>query len=76
MYEYAANQIIALLDDGRDAEARALFMEHLAGHCREIDQAVSDFFGRERYDDAQLWEVFALAYREGWFNLMVHYAEV
>ena len=68
MYDREARQIIALLDQGQDAEARTLFLEHLAGPCREIDQVVSEFFDHARYDDDQLWEVFALAYRQGWFG--------
>jgi hypothetical protein len=68
MYDREASQILDLLYDGQEVEARELFMEQLAGHCREIDQAVSEFLGYERYGDEQLWEVFAGAYRRGWFN--------
>jgi hypothetical protein len=68
MYDHEATQIIDLLDTGQDVEARVLFMAHLVAHWREIDQTVSAFSGRKQYDDAQLWEVFTLAYREGWFT--------
>jgi hypothetical protein len=68
MYDCEARQIIAFLEQGQDAEARTLFLAHLAGPCRAIDQAVSECFDRAPYDDDQLWEVFALAYRLGWFG--------
>jgi hypothetical protein len=68
MYDREAAEIFDLLDDGREEEARALFMEHLVGRCRDIDQAVSECFDHERYDDEHLWKVFALAYRQGWFG--------
>jgi hypothetical protein len=68
MYDRETNQIITLLEQGQDAEARTLFLEHLAGRCRAIDQVVSECFDQERYNDDQLWEVFAMAYRLGWFG--------
>ena len=63
MYEVEAIQLIDLLRNGQEAEAQALFMAHLLGHCRDIDQMVSECMGRERFSDDQLWEVFAMAYR-------------
>jgi hypothetical protein len=57
MYDREAHQILALLDQGQDTEARALFMEHLVAHCRAIDQVISAGFGSAPYDDAHLWEV-------------------
>jgi hypothetical protein len=70
MYDREAHQILVLLEQGHAAEARALFMEQLVTHCRDIDAAVSAGFGAASYDAARLWEVFALAYRQGWFGGM------
>lgn len=69
MYDHEAGQIIDLLDDGLEAEARTLFMEHLAGPCRAIDQALGKIFGRQPYTDEHLWQVFQGVYRRGWFSL-------
>jgi hypothetical protein len=69
MYDHEVTQIIHLLYTGQEAAARVRFMEYLVGHCRTLDQAVSACVGHARYDDAQLWEVFTMAYQEGWFTL-------
>ena len=69
MYNPAANQIIALLEAGQDAQARALFLQHLVAHCRRIDQQVGKALGRKPYTDERLWQVFKGAYHLGWFSL-------
>jgi hypothetical protein len=69
MDDHAAAQILALLGEGREAEARTLFMKQLVAHCRDIDRVISEFFSQARYDDAHLWEVFALASRQAWFGM-------
>jgi hypothetical protein len=43
MPDREAHHILALLDQGQDAEARTLFLDRLAGRCRDIDQAVSAY---------------------------------
>ena len=69
MYNRAANQIIALLEDGQEAKARTLFLKHLAAHCRKIDQALGKMLGQKPYTDEHLWQVFKGVYRRGWFSL-------
>jgi hypothetical protein len=69
MYNPAANQIIALLDDGQDAQARTLFMTQLAAHCRKIDQGLGTILEQDPYTDERLWQVFMEIHRIGWFSL-------
>jgi len=69
MYNRAANQIIALLDAGRERKARALFMKHLAAHCRGIDQALGTILDQDPYTDERLWQVFQEVHRIGWFSV-------
>jgi len=69
MYTRAANQIIALLDEGQDAKAHTLFMTHLAAHCRQLDQALGKMLGQHAYTDERLWQVFQEVHRAGWFSL-------
>ena len=69
MYNRAANQIIALLDAGRERKARALFMKHLAAHCRKIDEALGKILDQNPSTDEHLWQVFQEVHRIGWFIL-------
>jgi hypothetical protein len=69
MYNRAANQIIALLESGQETQARALFMQHLAAHCRKIDQGLGNILEQDPYTDERLWEVFQEGHRLGWFSL-------
>ena len=69
MYSRIANQIIALLDAGQDTQARALFMAHLAAHCRQLDQGLGNILAQDPSTDERLWQVFLKAHRIGWFSL-------
>jgi len=69
MYNPAANQIIALLDAGRETHARTLFMQHLAAHCRKIDRGLGNILETDPYTDERLWEVFREVHHSGWFSL-------
>ena len=69
MYNPAANQIIALLDAGQETQARALFMTHLAAHCRKLDQGLGNILEQDPYTDERLWQVFQAVHHIGWFSL-------
>jgi hypothetical protein len=69
MYNRAANQIITLLDAGQETQARALFMQHLAAHCRKIDCGLGKILEKDSYTDERLWQVFLEVHHIGWFSL-------
>ena len=68
MYNPATTKILDLLDAGEERKARALFMTHLAAHCRKIDAALGRVLQKRRYTNERLWQVFKGAYHLGWFN--------
>jgi hypothetical protein len=68
MYEHEVRQIIALLREGQDTEARTLFMKHLLDHCRALDHALGELQGWEPNTDEYLWQVFKRAQHFGWFH--------
>ena len=63
------SQIIALLREGQDAAARALFMTHLLDHCRELDQTYGTLYGWEPNTDEHLWQVFKGVQHWEWLHL-------
>ena len=68
MYDREVRQIIALLREGQDAEARTVFMQHLLGHCQALDQAIGKLYGWEPNTDERLWQVFQGVRHLEWFH--------
>jgi hypothetical protein len=71
MYEREVDKIIALLQEGHDAEARALFMTLILDHCRALDHALGEVLGWAPNTDDYLWQVFQGALHVGWFHCAV-----
>jgi hypothetical protein len=69
MYDREVRQILSLLRDGQEAEARAVFMKHLLAHCRALDQALGQLLGWAPNPDEYLWQVFKGLQHLEWFSL-------
>jgi len=68
MYDREAREIVTLLRDGQEAEARALFMTYLLAHCRTLDQIIGQLLGWEPNTDDYLWQVFKGMQHLEWFS--------
>ena len=68
MDDREVHEIMTLLREGQEAEARTLFMTHLLEHCRALDQTLGKLLGWETNTDDYLWQVFKEVQHMGWFH--------